>query len=98
MCSGINHILTEAIRDLGINACTYHYGKKDLLTHSVSLVELNNKFFVHDAFLNRYMKNDLFSEIKILKYKSDHVPNYIYGKDLNKKHINKKKLKNFIKV
>ena len=97
ICAGINHILTEAIRDLGINAYTYHYGKKELLTHSVSLVELNDKFFVHDAFLNRYMKNDLFSEIKILKNKPDHVPTYIYGKDLNKKQVTKKKNKKFYK-
>ena len=97
MCAGINHILTEAIRDLGINAYVYHYGVKGILTHSVSLVELNDNFYVHDAFLNRYMKNDLFSEIKILKNKPDHVPTYIYGKDLNKKHITKKKNKKFYK-
>lgn len=94
-CAGINWILSEVIRELGIRTYVYHYGIRGLFSHSVCLVELNNKYFIHDAYLNRYLKNDLFSEIKILKNKSDHIPKYIYGKNLNKKQVTKGKYKRF---
>ena len=93
MCAGINHVFSGILRDHNYKAYTYTYGLSDLFTHTVTLIDFNDKYYLHDAYLNRYLEEDLLAEIKKLKNDPEHKTEYKYGIDINKREVTKNLVK-----
>ena len=55
-CGGAAHILTQTYRSKGIPAITLSYGflEEGLLTHTVTLVQTSNGWFIQDPYFNLY--------------------------------------------
>jgi hypothetical protein len=51
-CTDINHILMQVYEAFGYRAWRYDYGIKNGITHSVTLVEVDNDVHMQDAYFN----------------------------------------------
>lgn len=51
-CSGTAIMLVRVYKAAGFNAWIYDFGQKDVLTHATTLVEVDGKVYLQDAYLN----------------------------------------------